>query len=54
MGALFSDGSVMHSSCGAAPPQIFLGFVTELAKTTKPLVILIDPRRSTVRNPTRA
>ena len=44
MGALFSDGSVMHSSrwCSTTT-ELFLGFVTELAKTvTKPLVILID------------
>jgi transposase len=44
MGALFSDGSVMHSSywCGTTA-ELFLGFVAELAKTvTKPLVILID------------
>ena len=44
IGALFSDGSVMHSSywCSTTA-ELFLGFVAELAKTvTKPLVILID------------
>jgi len=44
MAALFSDGSVMHSShwCSTTE-ELLLGFVAELAKTvTKPLVILID------------
>jgi hypothetical protein len=44
MAALFSDGSVMHSShwCSTTA-ELFLGLVTELAKTvTQPLVILID------------
>lgn len=44
MAALFSDGSVMHSSywCSTTA-ELFLGFVAELAKTlTKPLVIVID------------
>jgi transposase len=37
-------GSVMHSSCWCSTTaELFLGFVTELAKTvTKTLVILID------------
>jgi transposase len=44
MAALFSDGSVIHSSCWCSTTaELFLGFVTELAKTvTKTLVILID------------
>ncbi len=44
MAALFSDGSVMHSShwCSTTA-ELFLGFVTKLAKTvTEALVILID------------
>ena len=44
MAALFSDGSVMHSShwCSTTA-ELFLGFVTKLVKTvTKALVTLID------------
>ena len=44
MAALFSDGSVMHSSYWCTTTaDLFLGFVADLAKTvTKPLVIVID------------
>lgn len=44
MAALFSDGSVIHSSnWRSTTAELFLGFVEGLAKTlTKPLVIVID------------